>query len=73
MRPSCGTRRSAMSSSASSLMRVHPEPRRESFSGRFEMDVGGAGVVGLADQEVHEPDDGRLVGEVAGVGELVVA
>ena len=29
--------------------------------------------MGLPDQEVHEADDGGLIGEVAGVGEPIVA
>ena len=35
------------------------------------MDVRRARVVGFADQQVDEPDDGGLVGEVAGVGEPI--
>ena len=37
------------------------------------MDVRRAGLVRFLDQEVHEADDRRLVGEVAGVGERRVA
>jgi len=37
------------------------------------MNVGRACVVGFPDEQVHEPDNGRLVREVAGVSELVVA
>ena len=52
---------------------VHAEAGGEPLPRRLQMNVRGTGVMSFTDQEVHEPDDGRLVREVAGVGELVVA
>ena len=52
---------------------VHTEAGDQPRACGLEVDVGRAGLVRLADQQVDEPDHGRLVGQVAGVRELVVA
>ena len=43
------------------------KPDAEPVSGGLEVDVAGGGVVGLADQQIDEADDWRLVGQVAHV------
>ena len=53
---------------------VHAKARREPAAVRLQVDVAGARVVRVADEQVHVADDGRLVGQVADVrGEVVVA
>ena len=47
---------------------VQAEPRREAGTGRFQVDVARARVVGVADQQVHVADDRWLGCQVAHVG-----
>src|SRR5258706_6032881 len=47
---------------------IHPEWRPKAFASRLEMNVRRARAVSCADEEVHELDDGGLVGEIARVG-----
>src|ERR1041384_1672480 len=48
---------------------VYPEPDAEAALRGFEVDVARAGLEGVADQEVDELDDRRLVGQVSCIGE----
>ena len=52
---------------------VDPEPDPEAVSGRLQVDVARAGVVGLANEQVDETDHRRLAREIPHVGERVVA
>ncbi len=51
---------------------IHPEPGHQTRSRGLQVNVRGTSLVGFADEQVDEADDGGLVGEVPGVGELVI-
>ena len=92
MRPSWGSRRSAMFISAMILMRevmaawsrrgrrllvvedaVDAVADAQRVLERLDVDVGGLGVDGVLDEEVDQPDDGRLERHVAQVVDVLVA
>ena len=51
---------------------VNPQPHAQPIRGGLQVDVAGARIVGVADEQAHEADDGHLVGQVADVGERSV-
>ena len=64
----CGRRAPARATSTPSRRNANAE----AASGRFEMNVARARVIGVAHEQIDEPDDGRLRRKIANIGRALV-